>query len=243
MRLRAPQRRWNASRVCRDAMTAAAAIFDLDGTLVDSADAHEHAWTALGVHLGLPVSRDFFLRFFGRPNPPIIRALFEEHGRTPPSDEEIARLADHKEAIYLDRIGVAFPAMPGGVALVHALAAMNWSLAIGSSAPPGNVRFMLDRLWPTQDAPFAAVVTGACIARGKPYPDVFLEAAHRLDIEPSRCIVIEDAAPGIEAAHRAGMRCAALCSKGHTPEELAAADLLVHHLDELSPARLQSLLP
>jgi len=223
-------------------MSTAAAIFDLDGTLVDSADAHEYAWTELGIHLGLAVSRDFFLRFFGRPNPPIIHALFEEHGRTPPADEEIAQIADRKEAIYLDRIGAAFPPMSGGVALVHALAAMDWSLAIGSSAPPGNVRFMLDRLWPAQDAPFAAVVTGACIARGKPHPDVFLEAARRLDIAPSRCVVIEDAAPGIEAAHRAGMRCAALCSKGHTPEELAAADLLVHHLDELSPARLQSLL-
>lgn len=243
MRPRAPQRLWNALRVRIDAMPTVGAIFDLDGTLVDSADAHEHAWTALGVQLGLPVSRDFFLRFFGRPNPPIIRALFEEHGRTPPSDEEIARLADCKEAIYLDRIGAAFPPMPGGVALAHALAAAGWSLAIGSSAPPGNVRFMLDRLWPALDAPFNAVVTGACIERGKPHPDVFLEAAQRIGIAPERCIVIEDAAPGIEAAHRAGMRCAALCSKGHTPEELAAADLLVHRLDELSPSRLQSLLP
>jgi len=243
MRPRALRQPWSASRARSDTMFVGAAIFDLDGTLVDSADAHEHAWTALGVYLGLAVSHDFFLRFFGRPNPPIIRALFEEHGRTPPSDEKVEGLADMKESIYLDRIGAAFPPMPGGVRLVHALAAAGWRLAVGSSAPPRNVRFMVDRLWPALDSPFTAIVTGACITRGKPHPDCFLEAARRLDVAPERCVVIEDAAPGIDAAHRAGMRCAALCSKGHTPAELAAADLLVHHLDELSPARLQSLLP
>ncbi|MSR70169.1 MAG: HAD family phosphatase [Phycisphaerales bacterium] len=221
-------------------MNPFAAIFDLDGTLVDSCDCHQRAWAALGDSLGIQVSREFFFRFFGRPNPPIIKALFAEAGRDEPSSALIQSLAIHKEEIFRALVGAAFPLMPGTHALLNALHCSGWLLAIGSSAPPTNVQFMLNGIAAT--SPFAAVVSGDCVPHGKPHPDVFLEAARRLKLLPTDCIVIEDAAPGVEAAHRAGMKCVALCSAGHTHEELRAADLIINHLDELTPSRLQSLI-
>ncbi len=216
------------------------AIFDLDGTLVDSCACHELAWGATGESIGIPVTREFFFRFFGRPNAPIIRALFEEAGRTAPDLRETESIAAMKEATFRGALSQQFPTMPGTHALLDALRAHDWRLAIGSSAPRVNVDFMLAGIAPRSS--FDAIVTGECVQHGKPSPDVFFEAARRLGVAPSDCIVIEDAAPGIEAAHRAGMRCVALCSSGHTVEELAAADWIVRHLDEITPVRLQSML-
>lgn len=220
------------------------AIFDLDGTLIDSCDAHERAWRALGESVGIPVSREFFMRFFGRQNTPIIQALFDEAGRGAPDAQTITTLAIRKEDSFRALIARDFPIMPGTLPLLAALHGTSWRLAIGSSAPQVNVDFMLDAL--ARAAPsatrFDAIITGNCVKNGKPHPDVFLEAARRLNLSNTSCVVIEDAAPGIEAAHRAGMKCVALCSAGHTTTELAEADLLIHHLDELTPSRLQSLI-
>ncbi len=224
----------------RSTMRALGAIFDLDGTLVDSCASHERAWTTLGDSLGITVTREFFLRFFGRPNTPILKALFAEAGQDEPSAMRIEALAIKKEEIFRSLIGRDFPVMPGAHELLNALHCSGWLLAIGSSAPPANVQFMLGGIATT--SPMSAIVTGACVAHGKPNPDVFLKAAAQLQLPASACIVIEDAAPGVEAAHRAGMKCVALCSRGHTVEELADADWIVHHLDEITPERLQSLL-
>ena len=224
------------------------AIFDLDGTLVDTCASHELAWRALGESVGIPVSREFFMRFFGRQNSPIIQALFEENGQPAPDTATSEMLAIRKEDSFRELVAENFPIMPGTFQLLDSLHANSWRLAIGSSAPQVNVDFMLGLMsklktnGSASPSQFDAIVTGGCVSRGKPHPDVFLEAARRLQLSPNACVVIEDAAPGIEAAHRAGMKCVALCSEGHTIEELAAADLIVHHLDELSPLRLQSLI-
>lgn len=229
-------------------MNALGAIFDLDGTLVDTCACHELSWRALGESVGIPVSQEFFMRFFGRQNAPIIQALFEEAGRPAPDTATSEMLAIRKEDSFRALVAESFPIMPGTFDLLAALHAQSWRLAIGSSAPQVNVEFMIGLMsqqktnHSTSLNPFDAIVTGGCVSRGKPHPDVFLEAARRLQLPAEACIVIEDAAPGIEAAHRAGMKCVALCSAGHTVQELSEADLIVHHLDELSPFRLQSLI-
>lgn len=222
-------------------MSALGAIFDLDGTLVDTCALHGRAWANLAHSLALPMSREFFLEHFGRRNEPIIAALHERAGRDAPHPARIHELAERKEEEFRAMLAANFPAMPGSHALLRALSDADWRLAIGSSAPPTNVDAHLRGLGCTEL--FDAVVTGACVTRGKPDPDVFLLAAERLRIQPSHCIVVEDAVPGIEAAHRAGMACVALCSEGHTHAELASADLVVDSLGELSPARLAALLP
>ena len=217
------------------------AIFDLDGTLVDTCALHERAWANLAHSLALPMTREFFLEHFGRRNEPIIAALHERAGLAAPPPARVNELAERKEEEFRAMLAASFPAMPGSHALLQSLRGAGWRLAIGSSAPPVNVDAHLRGLGCPEL--FDAVVTGACVTRGKPDPDVFLLAADRLHLRPSHCVVIEDAVPGIEAAHRAGMACVALCSEGHTHAELASADLVIDSLGELSAARLAALVP
>jgi beta-phosphoglucomutase len=103
------------------------------------------------------------------------------------------------------------------------------------------VALVLDRLG-VEDA-IEAKVTGEDVQRGKPDPQVFLLAAERLRVPPHRCVVIEDAVPGIEAARSAGMKAVALVSTGRDAVTLQAAgpDRLVHSLRELAPAALRGL--
>lgn len=222
-------------------MSRCAAIFDLDGTLVDTCALHGRAWANLAHSLSLPMDRAFFLEHFGRRNEPIIAALHERAGHAAPCAARTHELAERKEEEFRAMLAQDFPAMPGAHALLEALRRDGWALAVGSSAPPTNVDAHIDGLGCR--SMLDAVVTGACVPRGKPDPDVFLLAAERLGVPASRCIVVEDAVPGIVAAHRAGMACVALCSEGHTHSELAAADLVIDSLDEIGPDALRVLLP
>ena len=133
-----------------------------------------------------------------------------------------------------------FPAMDGAIELIQSLKQAGFGLAIGSSGPPENVAFVLERL--QAQGLFDAAVTGRDVQFGKPHPQVFLTAAAKLGVPPARCAVIEDAPVGITAAQAAGMANIGLLSTGHTPESLAAAQLVVRSLRELTPARIAELI-
>ena len=130
--------------------------------------------------------------------------------------------------------------MAGAKELLVSLHEAGFKLAVGSSGPPENVAVVVDKL-AAHDL-FGAVVTGKDVTRGKPDPQVFLLAAKRLGVAPSQCAVVEDARPGLDAAHAAGMKAIGLVSTGRTPEELAVADLLVDTLGDLSPAMIRALI-
>lgn len=217
--------------------TVRAAIFDMDGVLVDTYHAHFYSWLQMARRAGLSFSEAEFAPTFGRTSREII-AHFWGHGRY--NDAEIAALDAEKETAFREIIAKNFPAMPGVYRLLDDLYVAGWELAVGSSGPPENVDLVLDRLG-RRDL-FSAIVTGMDVTRGKPDPQVFLLAAKRLGVPPSQCVVIEDAQPGIAAAHAAGMAAVGIVSTGRTREELAAADLVVNCLTELSPRALGDLI-
>jgi beta-phosphoglucomutase len=204
-------------------------IFDMDGVLIDSYDAHYESWQRLGREVGLAMSEEQFLRSFGRTSREVLAEFWPAMART---GDDVARLDARKEALFREIISKEFPVMDGAVELIDALAAAGLRLAVGSSGPPTNVGLTLDRL--ERKAAFTGVVTGADVTRGKPHPEVFLIAAERLGVPPRRCVVIEDAPAGIEAAQAAGMRCIGLASTGRDVASLAAADLVVRSLREIS---------
>lgn len=215
-------------------MTAIAVIFDMDGVLVDSGAAHLESWRRLAAESGrAQITDEQFAATFGRRSSEIIEALFgvTEPGRAGAMDER-------KEAIYRDLIRGRVPAMPGAVELVTRLADEGVLLAVGSSGPPENIELVCDELGIASR--LSAVVTGMDVNSGKPDPDVFLVAAHRLGLPPDRCVVVEDAPSGIEAARRAGMRCIGLTS-AHSAEALRAADVVVGRLADISPERIRAL--
>jgi beta-phosphoglucomutase len=202
----------------------AAVLWDLDGTLVDSEEHHWRAWQETMGAEGIPITREHFLATFGQRNDSFVPQWLGA-AATP---ERVQRIGETKESCYrrLVRQGGLTPA-PGAAQWVKRLQQEGWAQAIASSAPRRNVEVMLEALGFT--AYFGAAVAAEDVHNGKPDPEVFLVAAARLGVPPSRSIVVEDAAAGIEAARRAGMRSIGLCRAGAA----LAADLVAPSLDAL----------
>lgn len=219
--------------------TAFAAIWDMDGTLVDTAELHFLAWEKVCQELGRPFSRADFAATFGRRNPEIIRHLFG--GRF--SARESADLGDRKEVLYREAARAGVAPLPGVADLLEGLHQAGFVQAIGSSAPRANLDLILE-LTGLQRY-FTAVVASEDTQRGKPDPQVFLVAAEKLGIPPARCLVLEDAVAGVQAADAAGMKCIAVTFVGHHPAELlhrAGADLVVPSLEQVAVAEVRWLL-
>jgi HAD superfamily hydrolase (TIGR01509 family) len=213
-----------------------AVVFDLDGVLVDSYDAHRWSWERLADETGVRFTDADFTASFGQTS----REVIARHWGAAVGSDRNRALDDRKESLYRDRLRAAFPAVDGAVALIDALRAAGVALAVGSSAPPENVELTLALL--DRRAAFAVVVTGRDVARGKPDPAIYTTCAARLGLPPRRCVVVEDAPVGVAAARAAGMRCVGLTGTTDAAA-LADADLVVASLRDLSPPRLAALLP
>lgn len=178
-----------------------AALFDLDGTLVDNMRFHIDAWIETARSLGRELTAERVMRqFAGRRNQEIFPLLLER----PVEGEELERLAAQKEQRYRALFAPHLAPLDGAIALLDACQHAGIHLAVASAAPAPNRDFVLDGLG--LRARFAAIVGSEEVARGKPAPDLFLEAARRLDVDPAGAIVFEDATLGIAAARAAGMR-------------------------------------
>jgi HAD superfamily hydrolase (TIGR01509 family) len=146
------------------------------------------------------------------------------------SDAVVAEVVRRVSARY----GDAPPLLAGAAGVVWSLAA-RWQLGLASSSPRDLIHLVLDRTG--LGAAFAAVVSSEEVARGKPAPDVYLEAARRLRVPSRDCIAVEDSANGIRAATAAGMRVAAVPNPHYPPDHdaLALAALRVDRISQLTP--------
>jgi beta-phosphoglucomutase len=214
-----------------------AVIFDVDGVLVDSYQAHYQSWQLACGERGLEMTLDRFVATFGRTSREIIVELWGDKFTTPAA---VARLDDRKEELFRDILRSDFPGMDGAAELIDDLHRAGFKLAVGSSGPPDNVNLVLDRL--QRRAAFQGVVTGVDVQRGKPDPQVFLLSAQRAGVAPQHCVVIEDAPVGVAAAHAAGMKCVAIASTGRVRGLLQAADEVVDSLRELNSPRVAAVL-
>jgi HAD superfamily hydrolase (TIGR01509 family) len=175
------------------------AIFDHDGVLVDSLDFHQQAWRELGARTGLPFTDEFIHKTFGMTNP----AIFRELGVGDLPAEELGRYGDLKEACYRDVARGQVVLMNGVDDLIKGLAAAGFLLAIGTSGPTANMHLTIDEC--NLHERFTAIAALEDITRSKPDPEVFLTAARKAGVDPSRAAVFEDAVVGIQAAKAAGM--------------------------------------
>jgi beta-phosphoglucomutase len=216
-----------------------AVIWDVDGTLIDTAELHFAAWVALAGELGLPFTRADFAATFGRRNPEIIHTLFGSQY----TDREVDDLGQRKEDLYRAAASKGVELLPGVAALLEGLQQAGFLQAIGSSAPRANLDLIL-RLTKTSQY-FQTIVSMEDTQRGKPDPQVFQVAAQRLGVAPARCLVLEDAVAGVQAARAGGMKCIAVRFVGHHPEaalKAAGADLVVRNLEEVSASTVAQLL-
>ncbi|HWY88086.1 MAG TPA: HAD family phosphatase [Gemmataceae bacterium] len=216
-----------------------AVLWDVDGTLVDTAELHFEAWCALAQELNKPFTRADFAGTFGWRNPEIIPRLFGAHY----SADEIAALGNRKEDLYRAEARKGVALLPGVRSLLEGLHQAGVRQAIGSSAPRANIDMILDL---TETRAFLPVVVAMeDTERGKPDPEVFLIGARRLGVAPDRCLVLEDAPVGIQAAKAGGMRAVGVTFVGHHSAESlgrAGADLVVASLATVTPGLVQGII-
>jgi beta-phosphoglucomutase len=214
-------------------------VWDVDGTLVDTAELHFAAWVELAGALGKPFSRDDFFATFGRRNPEIIHQLLGSEY----DDQQVAELGDRKEEYYRAAARKGVELLPGARRLLENLHTAGFRQAIGSSAPRRNLELIL-QLTRTEQF-FDAIVSMEDTQRGKPDPQVFVVAAQKIGLEPLRCLVLEDAVAGVQAAKAGGMKSIAVRFVGHHSTEkltAAGADRVVESLEEVSVETVRDLL-
>ena len=207
-------------------MPLSAALWDLDGTIVDTAPFHWLAWRDTLADEGLTLTYERFARTFGLRNDQTLPVLLGAEV----SDAEIARIGDAKEARFRERVAAQPPViLPGVLHWLAALRSAGWRQALATMAPRPNLEVIVASLG--LGVYFDAAVASEDVERGKPDPQVFLLAAQRLGVPPERCVVVEDTAAGAEAARRAGMRCIGV-NRDHAS---LSSDVFVPALDELAP--------
>ncbi len=217
-----------------------AALWDFDGTLVDTAELHFEAWVRTCNELGRPFTRADFAATFGRRNPEILKYLFGPES----TNSANAEIGARKEEYYIEAVqqtGVEL--LPGVKSLLEGLRAAGFLQAIGSSAPRRNLEVILNQI--KAAGYFQALTAMEDVSRGKPDPEVFLVAAKKLGVPPENCVVFEDAIAGVQAAKSAGMKCVAVTFVGHHVEEKlleAGADRCVKILEELNAEDIINLL-
>jgi beta-phosphoglucomutase len=194
-----------------------AAVFDMDGVLVDNARFHREAWRRLAQEEGLALADpEFWRRAIGRPVEEAVGRVF----RRAFAPEEARRLAARKTALYHELADGHAAPVAGIVGFVRGLAAAGVPRALATSATAESAARILERLG-LADA-FPVRVTAQDVRLGKPEPEVYLTAATRLGLDAARCVVFEDAVVGVHAARRAGMAVVGLTT-AHSAEELRAA--------------------
>jgi len=204
-------------------------IFDLDGVITDTAEYHFRGWQRLAQEEGLPFTREDNEALRGVSRRESLLLLLK--GRTYP-EAKLLEMMERKNNYYLEFIKEITPRdlLPGAKELVEELRAAGYKTALGSASK--NAREVIERLGIA--ALFDAISDGYSVERAKPAPDLFLHAARQLGLAPGECVVVEDAAAGIEAARAGGFRSVGLGPR----ERVGAADAVFPSLEGVRLADL-----
>ena len=213
-----------------------AVVLDLDGVLIEGEEVWDEVRQGLVRERGGRWTPQAHLAMMGMSSPEWSRYMAEELGLP----MEPRAISDETVARVVARYSEALPLVGGAGEVVRALAG-RWPLGLASSANRPIIDLVLDRSGLA--GCFRATVSSEEVARGKPAPDVYLEAAARLGVAPTACVAVEDSGNGLKAAAAAGMRVVAVPNRRFppAPELVEAADLVVADLRELTPEALERL--
>jgi HAD superfamily hydrolase (TIGR01509 family) len=208
-----------------------AVFFDQDGVLIDSEGAWDAARRAIVAEHGGRWRPEATRAMMGMSAPEWSRYVRDELG----VELEPSEISDQVVARLLAGYERELPLLPGAVAAVRRIAA-RWPVGLASSANREVIDAVLDASGLA--GTFGATVSGEEVARGKPAADIYLEAARRLGVDPTRSAAVEDSTNGLRAAAAAGMLVVALPNREFPPadEALALASVVLDSLDELSPS-------
>ena len=212
----------------------AAVVFDLDGVLLDSEQVWDEAREQLAEERGGRWHPQAQRDMMGMSSTEWSRYMHDTIGLPEPPEQINREVVERLSAIYREHL----PALPGAREAVERLAA-RWPLGLASSSNRELIDLALELLG--VEHLFAATVSSEEVASGKPAPDVYLEAARRLGVDPTEAAAVEDSNNGILAAKAAGMRVVALPNRHFPPgpAALEQADAVLDSLGELTPERVE----
>ena len=207
-----------------------AVVLDMDGLMLDTEPIYKSAWQQAAAELGFDLDDQWYSRLIGRPNPDCERELMHRFG----SEFPMSRFKARWPKLWQSSVNAqGIPTKTGLLALLSFVEEHALLSAVATSSDGAYTEFSL-RSAGLVDR-FKAVVTGDQITRGKPAPDIYLEAAQRLGLEPTECVALEDSDAGVLAASAAGM--VTLCIPDLKPPSQAAAHAASCVLGSLDEAR------
>lgn len=205
-----------------------AAIFDLDGTLIDNNAYHIEAWKIFYKKIGREFSMDEYKsKMNGRINRDIFNYLFDKEL----TQEETENYTNEKEGLYREYYAPHIQPIPGLIDLLAQIKSAAIPIAIATSGIPINIAFMFEHI--PFEGYFNKVIDGTMVTHSKPDPEIFLKAAAAVNAEPAMSIGFEDSIAGVRSAKTAGMRVVALTTT-HTREDLQEADKIIKDYTEIT---------
>ncbi len=201
-----------------------AIIFDVDGVLVDSVELHFSAWKQTFANQGIRLTyTDYLKKINGLPRDQAIKNVLPHL-----SVDKQSEIARQKQLLFLQTLNSSqLSPKPGVISFIKKLKKLNYRLAASSSSRNARLLLNLAKISPHLDL----IITGDEIKHPKPHPETFVLASKRLGINPTSCVVVEDASVGIQAAKKGGMRTIGIASS-QDDELNKYADLLVNSLKE-----------
>lgn len=222
-------------------MPLAAVIFDMDGVISDTQDLHTYADSVVMPRYGITVDpKRLYEQFAGVPDKELYAKVLGEHGIADKTEEAVKA----KWVIMEKHLQGRIVPMPGVIKLINEL---RGDPALKIAVASSSISWFIDRVLSTLELKdkFDCITSVDEVKQGKPHPDIFLLTAHKLNVKPEECVVIEDAPMGMRAAKRANMKCVGLVKEEHmatdNPQSYPA-DILISSLCSLSLERLRALL-
>lgn len=203
-------------------------IFDMNGVIVDDERIHQKSWREMCKKYGFMVTEEEFKhKVFGRTEKDTLNYLLKREL----NDIEVSKYSKERVKIAIDIYKDKITPTKGLLKILNLLNELEIPLAIATSARIPYTNFVLDTLKIRKY--FSAIITAEDIVKGKPHPEIYLQAANKLAIEPSKCVAIEDTLSGITSAKSAKMFTIGITTT-HTEKELESADLIVSSFEELN---------
>ena len=205
-----------------------AVIFDMDGVMINSEPLWEKTERKLLARRGIDYSPDYRDKIVGLNQKDSGRLLVDTFELDETVEDIINERVDILTEIYKKELETVEPLVP----LLNELRNEGVPLAVASSSPMRLIKFVLE-MFSLEDY-FEVLVSGECTENGKPHPDIYLEAARLLGVEPSECLAIEDSINGVLSAKAAGMVCVAVPDKRLTPDRFKDADFIYPELGQIT---------
>ena len=208
-----------------------AIIFDMDGVIIDSEPVHQRLEIEMLEELGGSISTDEYLKFVGTTDE-YMWSHFKEMYNLEPSVEELIATKKKK---FMEEIHEV-PLVDHFMTVLDAFYDKGYRLALASSNNRKTVDHIVDQF--SLGEYFEVTMSGEDITHGKPHPEIFLKTAEELNVEPTECLVFEDAANGVEAAKKAEMKCVALDNPNSGVQDLSQADVILDDFEHFDVDQL-----